>query len=96
MNYIRYALGIPNNIVNEPSYEKLEQDAALLMRVNELMQHTGQPKPADMDQELYDSGDKGCNTCNLSHLYENLYDAVGGWVMDQSCFSNMGHRRWII
>jgi uncharacterized protein YkwD len=53
MNYARYAAGIPNDVKNDSSYETLAQDASLLQKVNNLMAHTGQPKPKNMNDKLY-------------------------------------------
>ena len=96
LNYARYAVGIPNNVINDSSYEKLAQDASLLQRVNNLMAHTGQPKPRNMNDNLYKSGAKGCAKCNLFTGPRNLYDAVDGWLRDDGNFYTIGHRRWII
>ena len=93
MNYARYAAGIPNDVTNDPSYEKLAQDASLLQKVNRKMAHTGQPKPRDMNDKLYKSGADGCASCNLYTLPKNLYDAVDGWIRDDGNFYTIGHRR---
>ena len=45
-----------DDVINDSSFEKLAQDASLLMRVNNKMAHTGQPKPKNMTKQLYDSG----------------------------------------
>ena len=66
------------------------------MKVNNLLAHTGQPKPRNMNDNLYKSGVKGCSTCNLSQGNDNLYDAIDGWVRDDGNFTTIGHRRWII
>ena len=95
-NFARFALGIPNNVVNDSSYEKLAQDAALLQKANNLMAHTGQPRPRNMNDKLYKSGAKGCASCNLFNGPKNLYDAVDGWLRDDGNFTTIGHRRWIL
>ena len=61
-NFARFAVGIPNNVEIDPSYEKLAQDASLLMAVNDLMAHTGQPKPKNMKDDLT----KPINTSSIS------------------------------
>ena len=96
LNMARYMVGIDDNVINEPEYEKLAQDASLLMKVNNKMAHTGQPKPQDMTQELYDSGAKGCKSCNLFMGLDNLYKGVEGWLIDNGNFTTIGHRRWIL
>ena len=95
-NYARYAVGIPNDVTSDESYEKSAQDASLLMRVNKLMAHFNQPKPVDMNDELYNSGVTGCSSCNLFSCIKNIYHAVEGWVEDFGNFTTIGHRRWIL
>ena len=58
-NFPRYAVGISNDVTSDETYEKLSQDASLLMKVNNLMAHTGQPNPKNMNDKLYNSGVKG-------------------------------------
>ena len=95
-NFARFAVGIPNNVEIDASYEKLAQDASLLMAVNDLMAHTGQPKPKNMKDDLYNSGAKGCASCNIYSGVRNIYDAVEGWIEDSGNFTTIGHRRWIL
>ena len=89
-------VGKDDNVINDPEYEKLAQDASLLMKVNNKMAHTGHPKPQDMTQELYDSGAKGCKSCNIFMGLDNLYKGVEGWLIDNGNFTTIGHRRWIL
>ena len=96
LNFARFMVGIPDDVTNDSSYEKLAQDASLLMKVNNKMAHTGQPKPKSMNDKLYKSGAKGCNSCNLFWGQENLYEAVEGWLVDNGNFTTIGHRRWIL
>ena len=96
LNFARYCVGIDDNVINDSSFEKLAQDASLLMRVNNKMAHTGQPKPNNMTKQLYDSGVKGCASCNIYSGLDNLYEGVEGWVVDNGNFTTIGHRRWIL
>jgi len=96
LNFARFMVGIPNDVINDSSYEKLAQDASLLMKVNNKLAHTGQPKPKNMDKKLYDSGAKGCKSCNIFWGISNLYDGVEGWIVDDGNFTTIGHRRWIL
>ena len=66
------------------------------MSANNLMQHSGQPRPKKMNDTLFKLGDKGCNSCNLSSGRSYLIQAINGWLADKTCFSTMGHRRWIL
>ena len=60
------------------------------------MAHFGQPKPDNMNDELYNSGVKGCKSCNLYCGLNNLYDGVEGWLIDDGNFTTIGHRRWAL
>ena len=96
LNFARFMVGIPDDVTNDSSYEKLAQDASLLMKVNNKMAHTGQPKPKNMNDKLYNSGAKGCKSCNLFMGLDNLYEGVEGWIVDNGNFTTIGHRRWIL
>ena len=62
---MRFIAGLSYNIGVKDEYNKLAQDASLLMSVNNLLEHHGHPKPKNMDKKLYDSGSKGCSSCNI-------------------------------
>ena len=55
-NSLRFAAGLSHNIGVTEEYNKLAQDASLLMKINNLMAHNGHPKPKGMSKALYDSG----------------------------------------
>ena len=94
-NCYRFCAGIPDEVVNDSAYEKYAQDASLLMKVNNLLSHSGQPKPRGMNDKLYKSGEKGCASCNIANGYSNLFQAIKGWVRDDGV-EGLGHRRWVI
>ena len=81
LNSLRFAAGLSYDIGLTDEYLKLAQDASLLCQVNNLLQHSDQPKPKNMDQKLFESGDRGCNS-------------IFGWVSDKDSgnFDRMGHR----
>ena len=96
LNFARFMVGIPDDVVNDSSYEKFAQDSSLLQKVNKLMAHFGQPKPQKMENNLYNSGVKGCASCNLYSCLTNLYKGVEGWMIDDGNFTTIGHRRWAL
>ena len=51
-----------------------------------------------MNKNLYDSGVKGCATCNLGQGDIHINNSIYGWVYDQdsSFFDWMEHRRWVL
>lgn len=62
------------------------------MRVNNLLSHFGQPKPPDMSEKLFKSGEKGCVTSNLVKNYGSIYKGMMNWMNDLD--GGLGHRRW--
>ena len=85
--------GIPDEVINDPDYEKFAQDASLLMKVNNPFAHTGQPKPNGIDNILYNSGKKGYENCNIANGYSNLFRAVKAWVRDEEGENLINRRR---
>ena len=67
LNSLRFAAGLSYDIGLTDEYLKLAQDASLLCQVNNLLQHSDQPKPKNMDQKLFESGDRGCNESNMTY-----------------------------
>ena len=59
LNSLRHAAGLSHNIGMTEEYNKVAQNACLLMKLNNLMAHVGQPKPNGLDKKIYDSGAKG-------------------------------------
>ena len=98
LNSLRFAAGLSHNIGLTDSYNKLAQDASLLCSVNDFLSHFDQPKPKNMNKNLYDSGAKGCASCNLGQGHIHINDSILGWVSDEDSgnFDRMGHRRWVL
>ena len=68
------------------------------MKLNNKMAHHGHSKPKNMSKPVYDSGVKGCAESNIGNGYNNLTDAIFGWVSDHDThnFGRVGHRRWVL
>ena len=79
-------------------YNKLAQDASLLMKLNNKMAHVGQPRPIGLDKKIYDSGAKGCAESNIGLGHYNLMQSIIGWASDEDehNFPHVGHRRWLL
>ena len=95
-NCMRYIAGIPHDVNIGKEYQELAQAGSFLCNVNNLLQHSGQPKPRIMNDKLFKLGDTGCNSCNLGSGDSNLMDAIDGWIEDYGNFDTMGHRRWVL
>ena len=95
-NCMRYIAGISYDVNIGKEYQEIAQAGSFLCSVNNLLQHSGQPKPRNMNEKLFKLGDKGCNSCNLGMGYSDLLDSINGWMKDNGNFDTMGHRRWIL
>ena len=98
LNSIRHTAGLSHNVGMTEEYNKVAQNACLLMKLNNLMAHVGQPKPNGLDKKIYDSGAKGCAESNLGSGYSNITKSVLGWASDEDKynFPRVGHRRWVL
>ena len=97
LNGMRYIAGVPCDVQLREDYIQMCQAGALVNAANNAMSHRP-TKPADMGNELYQLGYKGCSSSNI---YWNVYDfeeAVEGWVSDEynASGSDPGHRRWCL
>ena len=92
LNFARYLADVPTiNLSAEGA--KIAQAGALVNRVNDDLSHDP-PKPAGMDQTLYNDGLAGAGTSNMAWGYSSLHDAIGGWLNDTDMYNieELGHR----
>ena len=52
MNALRYTAGLRHNKGVIEKYNKLAQDASLLMKLKNKMAHVGHPRPNDLDKKI--------------------------------------------
>ena len=97
-NILRFTAGLTHNIGVTEEYNILAQNASLLMKLNNKMAHTGHSRPSGLDKKIYNSGVKGCAESNLANGSFNLIQSILLWASDedQSNFSRVGHRRWVL
>lgn len=96
-NFIRYLAGLPDDLEADWTMQEQEQSAALLSAVNNMLSHS-QTKPSDMEQEMFDLGNKGTQTSNLIRGSKTFYNHVLGYMSDSDAanISAVGHRRWLL
>ena len=92
LNFARYLANVPIINLNAEG-ARIAQAGALVNRVNDDLSHTP-PKPAGMDQTLYNDGLAGAGTSNMAWGYSSLNDAIGGWLNDTDMYNieELGHR----
>ena len=98
LNCLRYVSGLSYNITLTEKYNKLAQDASLLMKLNNRMEHDGHSRPNGLNKKIYDSGVKGCDESNIASGTINLIRSIFIWSSDEDPdnFSSVGHRRWLL
>ena len=87
LNSIRHTAGLSHNVGMTEEYNKVAQNACLLMKLNNLMAHVGHPRPNGLDKKIYDSGAKGCAESNLGSGYSNIIKSVLGWASDEDKYN---------
>ena len=97
INFLRYTAGLSHNIGMNEKYNKLAQDASLLMKLNNKLAHAGHPRPSGLDKKIYDSGVEGCAESNIAYGPYTLMKSIFRWASDEDAhnFPKVGHRRWL-
>jgi hypothetical protein len=96
LNFYRFLAGLPDDVQTTTELNDLTQHGALLM-VASSYGHTP-PKPAGMDQALYEYGYQSTSSSNIAFGYGNLSLAIQGWMKDEDSgnIDRIGHRRWFL
>jgi len=92
INYFRGMAGVPDGIVFSEESNLKAQAAALLMSVNEALDHD----PPETWTCYSALADEGAGSSNL-YLGINGWEAITGYMQDAGTFNDaVGHRRWIL
>ena len=94
LNYVRRLAGLPDQCELRTEFNKLCQEAALIMHANNNLSHYP-PK----DWKCYsDNGAKGAGNSNISWGTSSYHstNALMGQVSDDGSNYQVGHRRWIL
>ncbi|NLZ52178.1 MAG: dockerin type 1 [Thermoanaerobacteraceae bacterium] len=97
LNFIRYLVGLPDDIYLDETYINYTQHGAVLLAaVNKLTHHP--PQPADMPDEFYEIGYKGTSQSNCAYGFGNIFGTILGYMYDSdsSNIDRVGHRRWLL
>ena len=107
LNYIRWLVGVPNNVVLNSEYTNKAQHGAVLLDAINTLTHTPS-KPSDMSEEFYSLGYDSTTHGNLfvsqlisnGNIYGNvsLSSSLKGYMDDSDShnISAVGHRRWLM
>ena len=107
LNYIRWLIGVPNNVTLNEDYTDMAQHGAVLLDVIDQLTHTPS-KPSDMSEEFYNLAYNATTHGNLSvgkmivngQVYGNmtLGQSLKGYMDDSDSYNidRVGHRRWLM
>ncbi len=98
LKMIRYVAGLPyENIKFTDELNDLAQHGSVLLAASNQFSYAP-VQPADMDDEFYEKGLRGCSESNISAGKKNISAAVIGYSADSGAgnIENVGHRRWLL
>ena len=107
LNYIRWLVGVPNNVTLNDEYTRKAQHGAVLLDAIDTLTHTP-GKPSDMSKSFYDLAYDATTHGNVfvSKMYQGsrvwgnvtLIGSIKGYMDDSnsSNISAVGHRRWLM
>lgn len=107
LNYIRWLIGVPNNVTLNSDYTRRAQHGAVLLDAIDTLTHTP-AKPSDMSDSFYSLGYDATSHGNVA--VSKVYSGSQVWgnitlsqstryYMDDSDDTNisrLGHRRWLM
>ena len=107
INYIRWLVGVPNNVTLNDEYTRKAQHGAVLLDATDILTHFPE-KPSDMSTEFYDLGYDATSHGNIavSKIYSGS-DVRGNITLSRSTklymadsdnanLARLGHRRWLM
>lgn len=97
VNFVRYLVGLPDDIYLDKTYMDYTQHGAVLLAAIGMLSHYPQ-KPLDMPNEFYKIAYNGPNRSNCALGYKNISDTILGFMddSDPSNINRLGHRRWLL
>ena len=96
LNYVRWLMGLPDDVALDDEYTEKAQHAAVLLDTIGRLNHTPE-RPSDMSEEFYSLAYAGTSSSNLAQG-TSLQGSIALY-MDDSDVSNiprLGHRRWLM
>lgn len=98
VNFVRYLVGLPDDIQLSNTYINYAQHAAVLLAATGTLTHLPS-QPGDMPDEFYNLGYNGAAYSNIAFGPPNLaYSIYAGYMFDSdaSNISKLGHRIWLL
>ena len=107
LNYIRWLIGVPNNVMLDTELTRRAQHGAVLLDALDTLTHTP-AKPADMSNEFYSLGYDAASHGNIAVAKISSGAGVQGnislsystklYMKDSDSYniSEVGHRRWLM
>ncbi|TYQ18396.1 UNVERIFIED_CONTAM: dockerin type I repeat protein [Acetivibrio alkalicellulosi] len=98
VNFTRYLVGLPDDIVLNDNYNNYAQHGAvILVALGNILTHHPE-KPDDMCEDFYKIAYRGTSSSNLSIGYSNIRRSVMACMddSDDRNIQNLGHRRWLL
>ncbi|MDY6399261.1 MAG: CAP domain-containing protein [Synergistales bacterium] len=107
LNYIRWLIGVPNNVTLNSDYTKKAQHGAVLLDAIDTLTHTP-AKPSDMSQSFYELGYDATTHGNIASWWRTKNGEKFGDISlsksikmymddsDSNNISRVGHRVWLM
>lgn len=96
LNFARYLVGLPHDVVLNSTHNSNAQHGAVLLAASNFSHSPS--KPSDMPQSFYDTGLASTSTSNIGSGYKDLVSFQLGCLADSgaSNLPRVGHRRWLL
>ena len=107
LNYIRWLIGVPNNVTLNDDYTRKAQHGAVLLDAIDTLTHTPS-KPADMELSFYELGYDATRHGNIAVAKMSSSSGTYGNISlrystklymkdsDSQNIAEVGHRRWLM
>ena len=97
VNFCRYVAGLPDDVELKADMSEASQAGAMLNAANGVLTHNPS-RPSGIDNALYNLGQKGCGSSNISFNHNSITRSVMSFMedTDESNISSLGHRRWLL
>ncbi|NLU27137.1 MAG: dockerin, partial [Hungateiclostridium thermocellum] len=98
VNFMRYLVGLPNDLVLDDNYNNYAQHGTVLLARLRGIAHYPQ-KPGDMPDEFYNLAYKGTSSSSIAYGFSSLMDSIMAFMKDNNSelnLSTVGHRRWLL
>lgn len=98
VNFIRFMVGLPDDIVINEEFNEYAQYASLINSINGKLSHHP-AKPHAISDDMHKLAYEGASSSNIGFGYPNIkFSIMDGYMADDdsSNIDRVGHRRWIL